>query len=200
MGDSDGYDASSWTERLDSEAFFEVVHESGDDAARWWNVSPNGNVMARVAAKRAGKHAVGTPSIRDGYQFVGRFRIELLMNPTNELSGGGLTQLTLRVSFVDCPLHCNVGTRLELKTTPGRFGLQLVEKGSLDVEWPRVVPFDEVAVIAVHQANQVREAPSACGMKSTAERRPRRSYRREQIGEPFGVAGELAGLDACRRF
>jgi hypothetical protein len=76
--------------------------------------------------------------------------------------------------------------------------VQLVNR-SLDIAWPRDVPFDEVAVAAIRQPEQLRQAGYGRWMQAPWEERRKPRHLRQRVGKPLGNGLEAGRLDLERR-
>ncbi len=68
-----------------------------------------------------------------------------------------------------------MGSGFELQVATGLIAIELTGQRPLDIERARVVIFDQIAVVGVHDANQVREVPGGPRMELSVQlRRSRR--------------------------
>jgi len=56
----------------------------------------------------------------------------------------------VEIAVIHHSLHFDVGTRLDLEVPPHWIGHKFVLERTVNVARQRVVPFDEIAVVAVH--------------------------------------------------
>ena len=108
----------------------------------------------------------------------------------------GSGQASLGRHAVDFRLHAHVRRRLELEVPSLLVALQLARKRALDVPRPRVVAFDEVAVVGVHDAHETGEIGGRARMKRLTERRRGRCKFGHEIGNRLGRILETGRLDA----
>ena len=84
---------------------------------------------------------------------------------------------------------------------PARFiHVEVVVEGALDILGPRIVAFDQVRVIAVHDPHEIGERGSGAGVKPGAE--PGRQHRDfgDQVKELAARVFQQAGLDPAWGF
>jgi hypothetical protein len=76
-----------------------------------------------------------------------------------------------------------VGTCFELEVASRVIRVEIICECTLDVARARVVSLDEVAVVAIHQANEIRQARRACRVQASTERRGRSNEVGDDVGQ-----------------
>jgi hypothetical protein len=90
------------------------------------------------------------------------------MKVLDEVTSRRFAQLALAEERVDTLLDTDVGSRFDLKI-PAAASIQVVSQRPLDVSRSCVMAFDQVAVVAVHDRDQLPQASSSPRMKSCAQ-------------------------------
>jgi len=90
------------------------------------------------------------------------------MEPSNELSRSRLWKTAFGGHGVDLFLHADMSGCFELEISACTIGVKLPGQGTLDLARSRVVTLDEVAVVRVHQPDQVSEIGCRPGMQCSA--------------------------------
>ena len=104
--------------------------------------------------KSSGLHLFFAAILRpDVLELVGKPMVEFPVNPTEELGCANIRWSRCGETFLDQKLDFDVGFVFELKCAQGRIDGEVLSKCSLDVGRVRVVPLDQVGVVAVHRAD-----------------------------------------------
>lgn len=69
-------------------------------------------------------------------------------------------------AVIDPALHLDMGSRLELKIALARVLAVIVSERALDLYGMSVMPFNEIAVVAVHCAHEIRERGLQAGRQA----------------------------------
>jgi hypothetical protein len=75
------------------------------------------------------------------------------------------------ISFVDPALDSDMRSRFELQIAPPGIGAIVILQGPLDFDRMRVVPFDEIAEVAIHRADESSERSQHAGRQTAAKTR-----------------------------
>jgi hypothetical protein len=169
--DRDGRNATGDSQRCQTKATFEVVHERGYRSARWWDMPSDHVVVMRVVTKAARLHEVRTARARNRQQLLRQLRIKLLVYPADESLCRWFTQRALGATRVDGLLNANVRACLELQIAPVALFFELIGERSLDIARASVVTLDQIAVVTIHHADQIRETAGSTRMEPRSERR-----------------------------
>jgi len=78
-------------------------------------------------------------------------------------------EVCCRTTSIDFGLHTNVRRSLKLKIATTFVLIQLSRQCPFDVTRPRIVTFDEIAVVGVHDAHQLRQIRGGARMQGTTE-------------------------------
>ena len=114
-------------------------------------------VLLGSRAPFAGQHERGAAVLVDPQRRLGGIPIELAVQLPNELRSRRLTELPQCTLAIDLPLDAHVGRGLELKIASLLVASEVAGERAYDVSRACVVPFDEVAVVGVHNADEVRK-------------------------------------------
>src|SRR4029077_12702718 len=161
-------------------ALAEVRHELRDPSARRWNVTSDDIVLLGSRAPFAGHHERGAAVRVDPKHRPGGIPIELAMQLPNALRSRRLTEPPQCTLAIDLPLDAHVGGGLELKIASLLVASEVTGERAYDVSRACVVPFDEVAVVGVHDADEVRKRGGRGWMGG---RPPRVGTRRKRLGD-----------------
>ena len=72
-------------------------------------------------------------------------------------------------SRVDGCLDGDVSCRFELEIAPLRLGREVGVECALDIDRACVMPFDQVAVVAVHAAHEIADGSSRAGRQAPSQ-------------------------------
>jgi hypothetical protein len=101
---------------------------------------------------------------------------------------------------VDGLLQLDMGTRLNLEVPASLVGIEVVSECPFNIPGPRVVSFDEVRVVAVHDPHEFRQAGGGSRVQTGAKQASRGGQFRQQVQQiSMGLLNE-AGFDAARSF
>ena len=104
-------------------------------------------------------------------------------------------------AVVDPSLHGDMGPGLELQIALARIGAVVVPERPLDIDGVRVMPLDQIAVVAVHRAHELGQGREHAMREASLESgSPRRQLQR-QIGQPGPARGAFPqhkGLHGAR--
>ena len=178
------------------EAACEVVHEPSDFAARGRVMATNGHVLRRLAAEFAGHH-LEAPAVARLHlpHRPWKIPVEVAVNLLDELARCGFIELALGEQVVYLLLDADVRARFDLKVS-ATASVQIVNQRSLDVAGPGVVALDQVAVVAVHDRNELRQASCRTGVKPRTQCDRALDQLDDGVRQGWGEAIELAGLDS----
>lgn len=84
-------------------------------------------------------------------------------------------------------LHRNVSLSFELKIAFMTVGAIIVFQSALDIDGMGIVPFDEIAVVAVHRSHEISERCANAGSKAAAKSCGFASEVNGQIGQSTSV-------------
>jgi hypothetical protein len=164
--DRDGRYARGCAQRLQAKFLLEMVHERGHHGARRRHVTSHNVVVSGFMSKYSGLHPVRAAGSLDGKELDGGIVVESLVQRADEACLCRFAQLTREVALVDGLLHADVRAGFELQVASLRLRFELIGQRALDIARARVVALDQVAVVAVHHADQVREARGGQWMKA----------------------------------
>ena len=100
----------------------------------------------------------------DAAEFLGHLVVERLVDPGEERDGCGPEQDAFPMHLVDRPLDDDMCAGFQRKRA--RLGFELGPgEGAFDIARARVVPLDQVRVVAVHHPDQVRQLGRAVRMQ-----------------------------------
>jgi hypothetical protein len=135
-----------------SEGKMETKSSAGNAVTARGLVPTNDHVLPGTASKLARNHPERAFRVLDAEERFRRVAIKLLVNPTHEIRTGWIGHRSGSGFLVDGFLDANVGARLELEITP--VVVDLFAQRPLDLTGTRVVPLDEVRVVAVHDPDE----------------------------------------------
>jgi hypothetical protein len=196
MGDCHRHDLLGRTHPAKFEAACEVVHEPSDVASRGRVMATNGHILRRLAAEFAG-HQLEAPAVAR-FHLPHRPRkipVEVAVNLLHELARRRFIELALGEQGVYLPLDADVRARFDLKVS-ATASVQIIDQRSLDVARPGVVALDQVAVVAVHDRNELRQASCRTGVKPRTQGARALDQFDDGVCQGWGEAIELAGLDS----
>ena len=151
-------------------------------------MASNLDITLRQHAPLAGLHRDLMPVALDQEHRFGRIAVKLAMQPTDEFHRGGLGQPVFAVHPIYLGLHANMRRRLKLKVAALLIVGKLAFERAFDVARARDMPFEQVAVIGVHDPHETGEI----GGGARVQGRPQRGRRRRKLGNQVG--------DRLRRF
>ena len=91
--------------------------------------------------------------------------MEFPMQPLDELRGRGLWKRPCSSHSIHFCLNAYMRRCFDLPMTPAIVAIELPRERTLDVARPYVMPFDEVAVVGVHDAREVRQVGGRTGVQ-----------------------------------
>ncbi len=147
----------------------------------------NGNVLAdldvpRAELSRFNHDSLACVGVFGNQQLRRQHRAEAAMQFDHH---GRRGRRVRHPTFVDPSLHSDVRQRLLLKVALLGIGAVVVGSRPLDIDRVRIMPFDEVAVVAVHRTHQVSErARNWLGEAGAKSGRRFRQFQR-QVVEPL---------------
>jgi hypothetical protein len=101
---------------------------------------------------------------------------------------------------IDLRLDGDVRRCLDLKIPPSLVLVELAGESAFNLARARVVPFDEIAVVGVHNAHELREARSRTRMKCRSECCGFRGQFRDHVGDRAGNGIQAGRLDPIGAF
>jgi DNA-directed RNA polymerase subunit K/omega len=101
---------------------------------------------------------------------------------------------------VDRSLYADVSTRFDLKVATARVAFEVVGQGPLYVARPGVMTLYEIAVVAVHHADQVRQAARRAWMQILSEAGRRAHHVADHVGQLDRVIFQQTGLQTTGVF
>jgi hypothetical protein len=137
-------------------------------------MATNDVVLLGPRAEGAWFHAkVHTTGTLDSQHRLRRVAIELAVDPGNGFDGRRLAQFTASESLVDRALDSHMRGSFTLQIPSSAVGIQILGQGPLDVAWPGHMPLNQVAVVAIGEAEQVGKTGGCGRMKLPIQaRRP----------------------------
>ena len=81
----------------------------------------------------------------------------------------GRDRAPAQISFIDPPLHRDMRFGLKLQIALLGVGAVVVLERTLDIDGMGVVPFDEVAVVAIHRPHEISQRGQHAGRQAAAE-------------------------------
>ena len=126
-----------------------------------------------VIAAQLSRHDIHRPpAVRVGnHQQL--FRQQLAEAPMNLADRSDRRRATFYAALVDPALHGDVRPCFKLQVALFGIAAVVVLHRTLDVDRVRVVPFDQVGVVAVHRADEVRQRPDDSWRQTAPESRRR---------------------------
>jgi hypothetical protein len=194
----DRHDAASGPEPREAIALLEMRHEGRDVSRRWRQMAADAHLLLGTRAKVARLHSLFAVVAAHHQHRARCVAIELRMQPADERHGTRLGCITGSVTAIDLALKANMRARFELEIAalftvvepPGERGFDLARR--------RVVPLDQVRVVAIHDPHRVGEARRNTRMEPSAECSGRGGQAGHQV-EQFGSGlVQEARLDARR--
>jgi hypothetical protein len=185
----DSHDAARHSQFFEPVTTREVIHENIDVFARRRQVAPNGDILLGAISPFARSHAETTSVARDMKERIRRVTVEVSMEPTNEVDRSRLWRQVRSREVIDLFLNPHMRRGFGLEIASFHVRIEIPRQRALDIVWPGVVAFDQVAVVGVHQPHEIGEICRRAGMQRVSER--------------SGGAGELSddvGYRGWRRF
>lgn len=142
---------------VESVTLREVTHEVVDARAGRRLMPANGDVMFRSRPPFTWRHRELATNARDPKHRRRGVSIELSVEPLNELLGCGFRKRPGGRHSIDFRLNAHVRSRFELKIAALFVPFEVPGKRAFDVARTRVVTFDEIAVVGVHDTHDVRK-------------------------------------------
>ena len=150
------------------------------------------------------RHAPGSITIsrlhREDEHFRRCVTIEFAVKPAEEIGRSRFGKDSARRHAIDFGLEAHMGSSLDLQIAALQIVVELPGERALDVLWTRVVAFDEIAVIGIHDAHQAGEVRRGAGMQAVAEFCRCRGDFRDEIGNSLGSVLKTGRLDALNAF
>ena len=103
----------------------------------------------------------------------------------HQAGGGG--RAALDPAAVDPFLYCDMGLRLKLETALFRLGAVVALQRSLDIDGMGVVSLDQVAIVAVHRADQRPKRRAYTWWQAAGEACGSRGQFNGEVGQPRAV-------------
>ena len=150
-----GNNASGFPQPREAIARLEMGHERLDAGARGRDVAAHGAVVLRPGTPFARRHNEFASGTADSKHCLRYIPIELAMEPADELPGRRLRQPTFGRDSIYLLLDADMRSRLELQIAAPFRPIEFAGQGTLDVARSRIVSFDEIAVVGVHDAYKV---------------------------------------------
>jgi hypothetical protein len=146
-------------------------------------MAANDVVLLGPRAEGAWFHAkVHTTGTLDSQHRLRSVAIELAVDPGNGFDGRRLAQFTASESLVDRALDSHMCGSFTLQIPSSAVGIQILGQGPLDVAWPGHMPLNQVAVVAIGEAEQVGQTGGCGRMKLPIQTRRSPDKIRYQIG------------------
>lgn len=121
----------------------------------------------------------------------GRFgiAIEFRVQPSKKTYRCRFRQLPIGSQAVDLGLQANVRGRLELQIAAVLVSIEVSDQRPFDVARARIVAFDQVAVVGVHDAHEIGEVGCGTRVQAFAQNSRRRRQLYQRIRDSFGYIG-----------
>jgi hypothetical protein len=153
---------------VESIALREVPHEVVDSRAGWRLMPPDSDVVFGSRSPFAWRHRERATNARDPKHRGWRVSIELPVEPQYELFGRGFRKRPGGRHSIDFRLNAHVCSRFELEIAALFVPIEIPGKRAFDVARTRVMSFDEIAVVGVHDADEVGEIRRRAGVQVAA--------------------------------
>src|SRR6185436_19407576 len=128
-----------------------------DARARGWLVSADGDLVLGSRPPFAWRHRELATGACDAQHRERSVAIKLAVEPLYEVGRGWLRQRSAGGQPIHLRLDPHVCRRFELQVTPLLVSFEVTGKRPFDVPRTRVVALDEIAVVGVHDAYDIRE-------------------------------------------
>ena len=102
--------------------------------------------------------------------------------------------------MINVGVYPNMRGGFELKRSALGIGVEFAVECALDVLGSRVVTFDKIAVIGIHDAHERREVGGSAWMKGLPQSRRCRGKFRDDISDLFAGFVETRGFNALNSF
>src|SRR6266851_798541 len=133
-----------------------------------------------------------------------RISIKLTMQPANKIRRRRFRQTLLVSHKIELGLDAYMRSRLSLQIATLFVLVELASERTRNVDRPRVMAFDEVAVIRVHDPHEIGEVRGGTRIERVLQLRRRRRKLGYDVGNRLGSVLETCRLDALdalgRRF
>jgi hypothetical protein len=127
------------------------------------------DVLFRPRSPFTWRHRELTTNACDPKHRRRRASIELPVEPLNELLRRGVRQRAGSRHSIHFRLNAYVRGGLELEVAAHFVLFEIPRERPFDFAWARVMPFDEIAVVGVHDANDVRKVDSGARAQRTTQ-------------------------------
>ena len=178
----------------------EIVHEGRNRSAARRHVATDRYFVLGLRTELPRCHHEITAGAGDVQHRLGGVTIKLPVQALDEIHSDGVRELPRGMIGVDRLLQLDVGPRLHLEVPTCLVGIEVVGECPFDIPGPRVVPLDEVRVVAIHNPQEFRQAGGGSRVQTGAKQASRGGQFRQQVQQiSMGLLNE-AGLDAARSF
>ena len=133
------------------------IERRNRSAARRY-VATNRYFMPGLSTELPRRHHQITAGTGDVQHCLGSVTIKLAMQALDEIHGDGVWQSPGGVVGVDGLLQLDMGPGLNLEIPARLIGIEVVGESPFNIQGPRVVPFDEVRVVAIHDPHEFCQA------------------------------------------
>jgi hypothetical protein len=120
-------------------------------------VTPYRHIVLRSGTPLSRSHREIATGAFDAKHRVRGVTVKLPMQPLNEVDGCGLRQVAFNRPAINFCLHADVSGSLDLKIPASFVPVEFTGEGTLDVARTGIVAFNEIAVVRVHDAHEIRE-------------------------------------------
>lgn len=132
-------------------------------------MSADCDIVNRNTTKLPGHKLISARLVLDSEHTFRCTIIKGSVQPENELAGRRLSELTGNELRVKLSLHLDMRSRLDLEVASRVVIVEIALQCPFDIGRSCVVPFDQVAVVAVHHADEIGETGSSLWVQTAAE-------------------------------
>ncbi len=193
-------DALAHAERREAVSPLEMLHESFDTLARRREVPSYRYLVICRRAEFPRHHAELRSVAADEQHGFGRVFVEGAMQPADEDGRRRFGQAAGGVAPVDLALKPDVRPRLHLKVATLAGCVDLIGQRALNLARRRVMPFDQVGIVAVHDPHGFGQAGGGTRVQPRPERTGCGRQRRHQVDDLRAGFVQQARFDPCWGF
>jgi len=162
----------------------------------------DGDLLCRSRSPLTWRHGDLAANASYAKQRVGSLSIEFTMQPQNEIGGRRLGKSSRRAHPVHFSLDPHMGASLQLKVATLFVAIEFACERTFDIAGARIVAFNQIAVVRIHHANEVRKRCRGSRVKRTTQSCRRGRKISGEVSDQFRrvlEAGRLDPLHALKR-
>lgn len=143
-------------ETFEAVTFGKIVHKRADVGAGWREMAPDCNIVLLGRTPGAGLHSEFASFAAKHEHLVRRIAVEFAMEPKDELGRSWFRKTAFCGQTIDLGLNAHMCGSFNLKVAPILILIEFADKRPFEISRTRIMPFDQVAVVSVHDPDEAR--------------------------------------------